>query len=166
LFLKKGGGFILQVLSAFIERTFVGDLLQNHVHIFLKIRQKHGVPVDFKASVCYIASAGWSSSVARRAHNPKVRGPATNFVSERLQHHYHLWVIAGAFRVLYSPVSSFFSVAILKIPASPSNRSMDRHLRALFFSLLPRRSRRALSARSARIIAFIMPFKLICGGEI
>ena len=40
--------------------------------------------LDFEAPFSYSFGAGWSISVARRAHNPKVRGsnplPATNFV--------------------------------------------------------------------------------------
>ena len=44
---------------------------------------KHGVQVDAAGSAFYVTSliAGWSSLVARRAHNPKVAGsnpaPAT-----------------------------------------------------------------------------------------
>ena len=46
---------------------------------------------DSRKIHCYIGSlvAGWSSQVARRAHNPKVVGsnpaPATNIISERLE---------------------------------------------------------------------------------
>ena len=48
------------------------------------------ITVDAFGVVCYSSAsdAGWSSSVARRAHNPKVIGsnpvPATSFISRRI----------------------------------------------------------------------------------
>ncbi len=55
-----------------ILRPVLGTKSQHYLHFLLKTRK-----------ICHVSGAGWSSLVARRAHNPKVVGsnpaPATTF---------------------------------------------------------------------------------------
>ena len=59
------------------------------------------------SSVCIVllSDAGWSSMVARRAHNPKVVGsnpaPATKFSNPRFYRGFFLGLIAGVSESLY-----------------------------------------------------------------
>ena len=60
------------IYCAQILRPVLGTKSQQYLHFLPKTRK-----------ICHVSGAGWSSLVARRAHNPKVVGsnpaPATTF---------------------------------------------------------------------------------------
>ena len=62
----------VSIYCAQILRPVLGTKSQQYLHFLPKTRK-----------ICHVSGAGWSSLVARRAHNPKVVGsnpaPATTF---------------------------------------------------------------------------------------
>src|ERR1700726_1958101 len=87
---------------------------------------------------CYDETAGWSSLVARWAHNPKVGGsnppPATNPKLHAFSH--FIWIVRAANGLQLAPFNSHSCHPILGPPSSVSDQSRDEWKNIISTTLL------------------------------